>query len=219
MSDDFTALIDRANAFFTDLGANNTREWFTEHKQRYQDDVRKPAELLCDLLAEDLSRDLDQKLAPKLFRIHRDVRFSKDKTPYKEHLHMMWRPVGDGPVWFFGAAPDYLIVGCGKMQMDKPMLDRFRAAVDRDGAALQAALDKIATIPGAKVGDAGAAPLKRAPKPFAADHPQADLLKRKALTVSVPLEVDWRDRGLIAAIRSGIGTLRPVGDWMTEQFG
>lgn len=218
MSDDFNALIDRANAFFTELGVNNNREWFTEHKQRYEDDIRKPAELLSTLLAEDLSRDLDQKLTPKVFRIHRDIRFSKDKTPYKEHLHMLWRPAGNGPVWFLGAAPDYLIVGCGKMQMDKPVLDRFRAAIDRDGADLQAALDQIFATPGARIGDVGAAPLKRVPKPYAPDHPRAELLRRKALTVSIPLGPERQAQGLIAEVRDRMQILRPLGDWMSTHL-
>ena len=163
---------------------------------------------------EDLSRAFGQRLNPKVFRIHRDVRFSKDKTPYNTHLHLLWSPPQEGPLWFLGSSPDYLIVGCGKMAMDKPTLDRFRAAVDRDGEALQAALAQVLGGSGAEIGEVGAQPLKRVPKPYNADHPQAELLKRKALTVTAPLPNDWRDRGVIASALATMHNLAPVGAWL-----
>lgn len=81
MSDGFAEMIAQANGFFTQLRENNTREFFEAHKATYNSEIKKPAELLADLLAEDLARTTGQAHKPKLFRIHRDVRFSKDKTP------------------------------------------------------------------------------------------------------------------------------------------
>ncbi len=96
MSDGFSELIDESNRFFLELKANNTREWFQDRKDFYTAEIKKPAELLADLLAEDLNRLTGVPHKPKLFRIHRDVRFSKDKTPYNAHLHFQWnRPDRD----------------------------------------------------------------------------------------------------------------------------
>ena len=81
MSDGFSDLVVRSNAFFSELAANYTRDWFEAHKSTYTDDIKKPAEFLGDILAEDLSRLSGTTLKPKLFRVYRDVRFSKDKTP------------------------------------------------------------------------------------------------------------------------------------------
>ena len=115
MADGFADLIEVSNRFFAELKVNNTREWFQDRKDFYNTDIKKPAELLADLLAEDLNRLTGNPHKPKLFRIHRDVRFSKDKTPYNPHLHFQWsRPdTATAPNWFLGSSPDYLIVAMG----------------------------------------------------------------------------------------------------------
>ena len=211
MSTGFDDLIDRANRFFTELAANNSRDWFEQRKAYYTGQIRKPAELLAGLLAEDISRLTGVPHAPKLFRIYRDVRFSKDKTPYNPHLHMMWRPdARDAPGWFFGAAPSYLILGTGLMTLQGNALTRYRAHVDRDGAALAAAIEGDAKEVGADISDWGPPPLKRVPKPYAPDHPQADLLRRKALAITAALPPTWRDTGLVDAIGTLATALKPV---------
>jgi hypothetical protein len=106
MSDGFAEMIPRAVDFFRRLGADNTKAFYEAHKDFYTAEIRKPAELMADLFAEDLARHTGKPHGPKVFRIHRDVRFSKDKTPYNTHLHLMWSRPGDAlaPAWFFGAA-------------------------------------------------------------------------------------------------------------------
>ncbi len=220
MSDNFASLIDTSNAFFTELAQNNTKDWFTPRKDQYTADIRKPAELLADLLAQEFTRMTGKPHGSKVFRIHRDVRFSKDKTPYNTHLHLIWSQTGreSAPAWFFGSAPDYLILGCGLMTMEKNALARFRAAVDADGAALSAALDTAARDAGASLSDYGPPPLKRVPKPYDPDHPQAELLKRKGIAVSAPLPQGWRSDGLIKSTLAAAEQLRPVWHWLDGVF-
>lgn len=207
MSDGFTDLIDSANGFFTELALNNRKDWYAPRKAFYTAEIKKPAELLADILAEDLCRATGKPHKPKLFRIHRDVRFSKDKTPYNAHLHLMWSPPSPtAPVWFFGSSPDYLIIGMGVMNLQGDTLIRYRAFIDRDGDDLAAAI----TASGATISDWGPEPLKRVPKPYGPDHPQANLLKRKALAVNLPLPRDWRDTGLVPSIKATMKTLMPV---------
>ena len=211
MSDGFTDLIGRSNQFFAGLQDNNRKDWYEPRKEHYVSEIKNPAALLAELLAEDLHRLTGQAHKPKLFRIYRDVRFSLDKTPYNAHLHLMWRqPANNTPVWFFGSSPEYLILGMGMMGLKGAALTRFRDFIDDHGTELQSALATAATTAGASISDWGPAPLKRVPKPYASDHPQADLLKRKSLTISASLPENWADTGLVAAIQSTMSGLLPL---------
>ncbi len=220
MEDGFADLIDRSNAFFAGLAANNTRDWFEPRKDDYVAGIRKPAELLADLLAGDIARKTGRAVTPKVFRIYRDVRFSRDKTPYNTHLHLMWSaPGATAPAWFFGSSPDYLVLGTGVMGLSGPALARYRAFVDRQGDALAAAIAAAERAVGAEVSDWGPEPLKRVPKPYGQDHPHADLMKRKALALSAPLGEGWRKSGLVPAINARVDALMPVWRLLDGEFG
>lgn len=186
MPDPFAHLVPDARAFLSELAAHNSRDWFTENKARYESTLKAPALLMLDQVAHDLGRQSGQVLKPKLFRPHRDVRFSKDKTPYHTHLHMLWvieSGAGQNPGLFLGIAPDYVRIGGGIMGFEKEMLICWRTAVDGAlGDGVQRLLDGLATK--------GLMPdepeLKRVPAPYEKAHPNAGLLRRKSLTV-------WRD--------------------------
>lgn len=90
MPDPFASLIPDARRFLGELFENNSRDWFAGQKSRYDADLKIPATLLLDQIAQDVGRATGATLTPKLFRAHRDVRFSKDKTPYHTHLHLLW---------------------------------------------------------------------------------------------------------------------------------
>lgn len=214
MSDGFETLITRANTFFTQLKANNTRDFYEAHKATYTADIKKPAELLADLLAEDIAKATGKAHKPKLFRIHRDVRFSKDKTPYNAHLHIMWSRPCLGPTWFFGSSPEYLFLGMGIMGLEKDSLTTYRTMIDRHGDDLTDAIDAS----GARIGTWGPDPLKRVPKPFDQDHPHAELLKRKALTLTTELPNGWEADGLLKTLNKMIPTILPVWKILDETF-
>lgn len=211
MADGFAELLDRSNTFFRALARNNTRDWFEPRRAEYTNEIKKPAELLGDIMAEELARLTGARFKPKLFRIHRDVRFSKDKTPYNAHLHLMWS--GDDPAapsWFFGSSPDYCTLFTGLPGLSGAALTRFRAMIDRGGDALKVAMAKAETDVGACLSDFGAAPLKRVPRPFDADHPHGDLLRRKSLILGAPPAGDWRDTGFLPALTATARGLLPV---------
>jgi uncharacterized protein (DUF2461 family) len=98
----------------------------------YRDEIKKPAELDGRPFRRRPRPATGKPHVPKVFRIHRDVRFSKDKTPYNTHLHLLWsrRRGGERPAWFFGASPDYLTFGMGVMGLEKDTLTRFRQMID-----------------------------------------------------------------------------------------
>lgn len=207
--DPFARLIPDARAFLGELAANNDREWFAAHKARYDADLKTPATLLLDQITYDIKRDSGLILAPKLFRAHRDVRFSKDKTPYHTHLHMLWSIDLQGrqkPGLFFGVSPGYVTVGGGIMGFDKPVLSDWRQLVDGPfGDAMQDVLDQAA-----QTGLALREPeLKRVPTPYAKGHRHADLLRRKGLALW--REIDKADHATpLAAIKSAFHDILPV---------
>ncbi len=220
MSDGFDTLIARANAFFTELRADNTRDFYEAHKATYTDEIKKPAELLGTLLAEDLSRATGRPHKPKLFRIHRDVRFSRDKTPYNAHLHLLWSRPGDpaAPAFFFGTSPDYTVLGMGTMHLEGGSLNTYRAMVDRRGDLLTDAMAHAEATTGARLSDWGPDPLKRVPKPYDPDHPHGDLLKRKSFALSADLPRGWQDAGLLKTLNGMIPGLLPVWRMLDETF-
>ena len=219
MTDGFTQLIDDGNTFFTQLAQNNTKDWFDPRKDYYNENIKKPAMFFADLLADDFSRIAGVAHKAKVFRIYRDVRFSKDKTPFKPHLHILWSPISDNPMapsFFFASEPSYLGVGFGIPSMQGAALTRFRALVDVWGDQLVEAIDRT----GMGFSDWGAAPHKRVPKPYTADHPHAELLKRKRMVLGAPLSQGWRtdDGGLIKAVRHAFETTEPVRQLLNEKL-
>ncbi len=217
--DGFTRMIDDSTAFFTELARNNTKEWFSPRKEHYTDNIKKPAEFFADVLAEEFSRITGQAHKPKVFRIYRDVRFSKDKTPLNAHLHIMWSPVTENPfapVYFFACEPGYLGVGFGIPSLKGEALTRFRAFVDHWGDLLVDAINGS----GMAFSQWGAEPLKRVPKPYAQDHPQGDLLRKKGMILAAHLGQDWRtaEGGLVKAVREQFEATAPVRKLLNEKL-
>lgn len=218
-TDGFTQMIDDSNAFFAELARNNTKEWFNPRKDHYTQNIKKPAEFFADLLADDLSRLSGQAQKPKVFRIYRDIRFSKDKTPLNAHLHILWSPVSDNPfapAFFFASSPDDLSIGFGMPGLKGETLTRFRAFIDHWGDALVDAIEQS----GMHFSTWGAAPLKRVPKPYAPDHPHADLLKKKGFILGAPLGQDWRqaEGGLLSAVRMRFEAADPIRRLLNEKL-
>lgn len=217
--DGFTQMIDDSNAFFIELRENNNKAWFDPRKAYYTENIKKPAEFFADLLADDLSRIAGRTMKPKVFRIYRDVRFSKDKTPLNAHLHILWSPVTDNPFapfYFFGSEPGSMSLGFGVPSLKGPDMARYRAFVDALGAQFQDALDQA----GMTWTNWGGEPLKRVPKPYDQDHPHADLLKRKSLIMHIDMPPDWREAegGLVSAVRAGFQSAAPVRDLFEKRL-
>lgn len=187
---DFSDLINTSQGFLTELSKNNEKPWWQAHKPRYDADLKAPALALLDQVEAELSQTYGFAFKPKLYRPHRDVRFSKDKTPYHTHLHMLWslQPAGG---LFFGISPDYVTLGGGIMAFDKPVIDAWRKALDTSfGDDITTALGSAA----AKGYEPREPELKRVPAPYPQDHPQGENMRRKGLAIwrEVP-EAEWGD--------------------------
>ena len=169
--------------FLKDLKANNNRDWFQANRKTYEATVKQPAAEVSAALNEQVEKLTGTPHAAKVFRVNRDVRFSKDKTPYNTHVHIAFSPETDRPVrpmWFFGLDTQKLVLGAGVFEFPKDYLEAWRERVaGREGEELAKILAKLKKN-GARVGDPT---LKRVPKPFPADHPREELLRHKGLAV------------------------------------
>lgn len=214
--------------FLADLAENNDRAWFQPRKAEFERLLREPMEAMIAVLAERLEARgvpilADPKRAP--FRIYRDTRFSKDKSPYKTHLGATFpwtesapgveaggghdeRAHGNGGYFHF--EPGEMYVGGGMWQMDRPRLDAFRAAVRDQPARVRAALETPAFV--AWFGDAhGHDELKRVPPGYPQEHPLSHMFRWKdvvfgrRLSDQEVLSPDLPDR-----LAEGFGTAMPV---------
>ena len=124
-----------ANAFLTELAANNNREWFLAHKAVYEEAVVAPFRLLlADVISALAARDLPITGDPQkaIFRVHRDVRFSKDKTPYKTHAGAaLSRPGGGvhGGVIYIHVEPTGSFLAAGFWNPEREALGALREAI------------------------------------------------------------------------------------------
>ncbi|MBM3271465.1 MAG: DUF2461 domain-containing protein, partial [Candidatus Sericytochromatia bacterium] len=153
-----------AFAFMRDLEDHNDRDWFTANKKRYEADLRDPClrlvAVLGDLLAETCPQiECDPRpVGGSLFRIYRDVRFSRDKSPYKTHtgLHLRHRASTQdvhGPGIYLHLEPGEVFLACGLWQQAAPTLGKIRDAIAADGDAWRRATTDKAFRAGFAVDD------------------------------------------------------------------
>ncbi|MCB9826306.1 MAG: DUF2461 domain-containing protein [Planctomycetes bacterium] len=172
--------------FLTELRANNKRSWFQDNAERYESDVREPAFAFIREFRGPLAKVSkhfvaeDKKVGGALMRIHRDVRFSKDKSPYKTNLGIQFRHEGGSDVHapgiYLHVDPDVAFLGVGMWHPPSEALEAVRQAIvasprEWTKAVAQGAFAKSWTLEGDS--------LKRPPKGFDPEHPLVEDLKRK----------------------------------------
>ncbi|HZA72682.1 MAG TPA: DUF2461 domain-containing protein [Propionibacteriaceae bacterium] len=186
-----------ATQFFADLEDDNSREFWRANAEVFEREVKQPMTALLESLPE--------RYQPfRLFRMNRDLRFTRDKSPYKTQQGAISEAEGSG--YYLHLDGTGLLVAAGAYQMEPDQLERYRAAVDdaRKGRALERILadleqQEIAT-------EMGMPALKTAPRGYAKDHPRVGLLRRKGLVGSRTLTG--------TALRDGDG----VRDFVVETF-
>jgi uncharacterized protein (TIGR02453 family) len=153
--------------FYEGLEVDNSKAYWTAHKDVYERDVLAPMTALLAELSEEFGEG-------RVFRPNRDIRFSLDKSPYKT---AMGAAIGPGYVQI---SVDGLMAGAGMYHLMPDQLERYRAAVadQVSGAELEAV---VASLRKAKVDVHGTDPLKTAPKGYPKDHPRVELLRNKGL--------------------------------------
>ena len=136
MADDFKGFPRDAVAFLDDLTKNNTRDWFQRNKGRYEESVQEPARALVRALAERFAVFAphvvadDRKSGGSLMRIHRDVRFSKDKRPYDPRVAAQFfhenGKKASAPGYYVHIGPDAVTLGAGVWRPDTPEVGKIR---------------------------------------------------------------------------------------------
>lgn len=184
----FTGFQPEAIHFLLELSVHNDRSWFQPRKQEYERLLKEPFEALCLALGERFADRAIPLVANERspFRIYRDVRFSKDKSPYKTHLAASFPLAstepdgGHGVGGYFHFEPDHCYVGGGMWHPERPRLEAWRELVDRDPRRVHAAIEEPGFV--AAFGEIEGEHYARVPAGFAADHPEADLLRLKDVT-------------------------------------
>jgi uncharacterized protein (TIGR02453 family) len=194
--------------FYEGLEADNTRAYWQDHKKEYEEFVKVP---MVDLLAE-LAGDFGEG---KIFRPFRDVRFSKDKSPYKTAIGATLERGG-----YVQFSAHGLASGSGYYVMMPDQLERYRQAVDDDKSGLKV-LEICNTLRKAKIEVAAHDTLKTAPKGYPKDHPRIELLRHKGL-------IAWKQwpvaawMGTAKAKQRVIDFLvaaRPLNEWLETNVG
>jgi uncharacterized protein (TIGR02453 family) len=198
----------QAIVFYEGLEADNSRPYWVAHRDTYEECVRDPMEELLLELNEEFG-------AGKVFRPYRDVRFSKDKSPYKTRCAALLKPDGSELMGYYvDLGANGVHVGAGVYHLEPSALTRVRRAIDADasGAALQEIAEKL---------DKQGMPLhppelKTAPRGYPRDHPRIDLLRRKRFAAMRLLEPGpWlHSRRALDRVRKAWRKGRPLHDWL-----
>lgn len=179
---------ERTCAFLADLSRNNDRAWFDAYKARYQTDWLEPAVAFVSALSDHMAgltppHKAEARVNGSIRRLHRDTRFSKDKTPYDPKLHLIFW-TGDhpnrSPAIHVVLHPDRLGMGAGHFAMSPSELDHYRNSVAHDALARGELVECLEQL-GAHGCNLTEETLKRVPKGFEIQPDNETLLKRKGL--------------------------------------
>jgi uncharacterized protein (TIGR02453 family) len=204
--------------FFDGLVADNSKAYWTDHRDRYAQDVRAPMEALLAELEPEFG-GTDGLGRAKVFRPFRDVRFAADKTPYKDHCGGVVERGRGGGAYYVQLDPEGLLVAGGGFHFQPDQLARFRAAVaeDRRGAELAALVADLDGGEWQRRGDR----LRTKPRGYPADHPRIDLLRHRSLWLArrYPPDDGLHERTALERVRRGWRRLRALNEWFADHVG
>jgi len=217
--------------FFKQLAAHNNKEWFEAHRDDYENNVREPM--------RDLVEELDVRFArfapeiggdPKrsMFRINRDIRFSKDKSPYKTnagcwfHHRSASRKVGSEAAegsagFYFHLQPGKSFIGAGVWMPPRPQLNKLRSAIAEKPEGFVRMVQSLPKRFGG-VSDEGA--LKRMPRGYSEDHPAAKWLRYQSFTSGRTLtDTQVTSTSLASFLAKDYEALLPLVRWLNSALG
>jgi uncharacterized protein (TIGR02453 family) len=197
--------------FYDDLEMDNTKSFWTAHKDVYETAVKAPMTALVTALEPEFGK-------AKVFRPFRDVRFAKDKTPYKTHQGA-FVPVGPSTGWYVQIGAPGVRVGVGYYEAGSARLAAIRDAIadERRGKELQGIIDGLQ----ADGWDLSGERLKTSPRGYDVDHPRIELLRHKSLTVGRSYGFDpvIHTAGLLDRVRDDWRAARPLVEWLSAHAG
>ncbi len=208
-----------AFTFLRALEKNNNRPWFNDHKDKYLAEHEKMLHFVELLLTEMNQLDELEPMTPKksLFRIYRDVRFSKDKSPYKSHFSgrmrraTKWKRGG----YYYHFEPGNSIIAGGFWNPSSDDIKHIRKQIASDSKPLRKVL---ASAPFKKLfGSLQGDQVKTAPKGFSKDHPDIDLLRHKQFLVYRHFtNTEVHDASFLKEVVKTFKGMRPFFDHMSD---
>lgn len=211
----FSGFGDGAVDFYDGLAADNSKAYWTDNRHVYESDVREPMQALLDDLADEFA-----DFGPgKIFRPYRDVRFSRDKTPYKNHCGAVIESGRGAGAFYVQLSSAGLLVAGGSFHTSGDQLRRFRESVADDvrGEALVGIVARLRR----QDFDIRGERLRTAPRGYPADHPRIDLLRHKSLWGAVsyePAEL-LHTAEVVDVVRSRWRQLRRLNEWAADHVG
>jgi len=198
--------------FYMGLEADNSKSYWQAHKAVYEDSVKEPFLALSDEIAKEFG-------PLRLFRPYRDIRFAKDKSPYKTAAAAATESEG-GAAYYVQISGEGLYVGSGYYHLMPDQLERFRAAVDdaRSGPKLASAVAAVRKLR-YELGSRDS--LQRAPRGYPNDHPRVDLLRMKGVHVGKSYGAPaWLHSGkALGKITTAWRDAAPVNRWLDKHVG
>ena len=210
------------NQFFKDLAKNNNKEWFDANRKRYEGNVKEPFEaFVAEAIKRIAKHDKRIAIEPKdaIFRINKDIRFSKDKTPYKLERSAIISPSGrqdhSNPGIYFAFGPENVKFYGGCYQPEKDQLYSIREAIMRDGKGFRKAISgkPFLTLFGEVQGEAN----KVLPPEFKAHMAKEPLMANKQFYVGAEKPAKLvTDAKLMEVFMDHWSAMRPFNDWLTN---
>jgi uncharacterized protein (TIGR02453 family) len=201
-----------ALAFYEGLVADNSKAYWTDHREVYERAVRAPLQHLLDALEPEFGPG-------RIFRPYRDVRFSADKSPYKTHAAaLLHASQGAAPLYVEVSATG-LVLGGGYFHMSRDQVARYRAAVQAE--ATGAELDVLTRALGQRGFTVIGERLQRPPRGVDPGHPRADLLRHTGLAAALTLGVPgWLGTPqCLEEVATGLRAVRPLTEWLERNVG
>lgn len=209
----FTGFGTKAIDWFRGLVRDNSKAYFDANREIWESEIRDPLEALLEEAATHFGGDV------KLFRPNRDVRFSKDKSPYKSSTYGVVRPETSAAGLFASISADGFYAGTGYYRMATDQLERFRDAVASESSGpvlvtiVQKARESDLVIEGAS--------LKSAPRGYPKDHPRIELLRIKEMIygATMPPGDHLHDRRVFDFAMATWRTAQPLTSWLDKHVG
>ncbi len=212
--------------FFVDLAANNDKAWFEQNRATFEERVLAPARAYVEAIGarlRPLVPDIhaDPRVDGSIFRLHRDTRFSPDKSPFKTHLGIFcWegqRKKLECPGFYFHLEPPNVLLGVGIHIFPPPHLEAFRKAVvhPEQGLTLAAAIDDVT-----KAGpyDLWGEHYKRVPRGYDPEHPNARFLRFNGLTAGfeTPIPPELHRADFVDYVFAHFRNMAPLHHWLAD---
>ena len=211
--------------FFKTLKENNNKPWFDQNREVYDDYVADPAKSFVVAMGARLKEivptiNADPRTNKSLFRINRDIRFSKDKSPYKTHMGVVFwdgdLPRMESSVFYFHLEPDRIMLGTGIYKFTKPQLEEYRNSVvhSRHGKEL-GKIHKELKVKGYEFGGKN---YKKFPRGFDGEHENAELLLYDGLHIGKDFTIpgEFYSRDLIDFCLKPFKEMLPMQKWLSQ---